>query len=93
VLFTLAIGVSAGFFGSHWGIDAASLGRYDAGLALALAFAMTLAIYTSLAIAAVAALVLAAAATRHAVPLTLLTLFVALLPIGYLWLLDVRAGR
>jgi hypothetical protein len=55
---------------------------------------MTLAIYTSLAIAAVAALVLlAAAATRHAVPLTLLTLFVALLPIGYLWLLDVRAGR
>jgi len=86
--------VSAGFFVSRWGINAAPLGRHDAGIALALAFATALAVYASLAIAAVAAfVVLAAAATHHAVRLTLLTLFVALLPIGYLWLLDTLAGR
>ncbi len=86
--------MSAAFFLSHWGINAEPLGRHDAGIALALAFASAYAVYASLGLAGLAAAAtLAAAVTRQPVRLGLLTLTVSLLPLGYLLLLDVLASR
>jgi hypothetical protein len=79
-----AVAVTAAFFLSFWGRNAAGLGRHDMGIALSLSFAVPLSFYASLLCAAGAAAGTIAAFVRgRAAVLWLAALAVALLPTAF----------
>jgi hypothetical protein len=90
-LVALSAAVTGLFFASFWAIDAEPLGRHDLGIALAGAFAVPLTFYASLGLALLAAALGAAAWLRRApVGTYAWALLLALLPVGFLALLDAR---
>ena len=91
MVLAVAAVVTAAFFFSFWGRNAAGLGARDMGWALSLSFAVPLTLYASLACAAVALVGLLVALARDGARRTwLAALAVAALPVLFLALLDAR---
>jgi hypothetical protein len=88
-LLAIAVLITAAFFFSFWGRNAAGVGRDDMGMALALSFAVPLTFYASL-VCAVAALVGAALSWKAGRPHArwLAALAISLLPGACLLLVD-----
>jgi hypothetical protein len=82
---------------SHWAINAGSLGKHNTGLALFFSFTFPVAIYAALSLAVISIALVpfyrkSGMRGRH---ILLLSAFVGVLPLAYIWVLDlagVNAG-
>ena len=92
-LVTATVAVTGAFFFGRWAINAKALGRHDMGTALFFAHLVPLLLWASLALGAAALAVGAVGlARRRPSWLDLAALVIALLPAGWLFVIDIRAA-
>jgi len=78
---------------SHWAVNSESFGKHDMGLALFFSFSFPIAIYTSSTISVISLLLAPffRKSNKRGFNILLLSAFVGILPVVYIWALDVVA--